>query len=33
MNYKKEIVNMLKKADKDQLKKLYHFIKGFLGLS
>ena len=31
MDYKRLIIDLLEKADVSQLKKLYHFIKGFLG--
>lgn len=32
-NYKEIIIEMLEKADREQLRRLYHFIKGFLGSS
>lgn len=32
MNYKKAIIKMIDTADETQLRKIYHFIKGFLGL-
>lgn len=32
MDYKKLIIELLEKANKQQLKRLYFFIKGFLGL-
>lgn len=32
MEYKKLIIEMLDKADEMQLRRLYHFIKSFLGL-
>lgn len=32
MDYKKLIIELLEKASNQQLKHLYHFIKGFLGL-
>lgn len=32
MNYKKYIIEMLEKADFIQLKRIYYFIKAFLGL-
>ena len=31
-DYKKLILELIDKADKLQLRQLYHFIKGFLGL-
>lgn len=32
MDYKKLIIELLNNADDNQLKRLYHFIKGFMGL-
>ena len=32
MDYKKLIIKLLEKANEQQLKRIYHFIKGFLGL-
>ena len=32
MDYKELITNLLNHADERQLKRLYHFVKGFLGL-
>lgn len=32
MDYKKLIIELLDKANMQQLERLYHFIKGFLGL-
>ena len=31
MDYKRLIIELLDKADKVQLKRVYYFIKGFLG--